>query len=165
MKIHFVKKARKNNCKNGIKKGDSYYWWKDRLNGKNFSRERPTPKQLTQSNYFRTLWELQDRINDLPKKSSPDTITRDAEHIILEVIQLRERQSKKFLRMPEALRATSNSGFILTDRVNMLDHWIAQLRYINLEIHEDLSEEERVTRFTEICDELSNSIHLNKTTV
>jgi len=61
-KVHFVKKARKANKEAGIKKGDSYYWWKFRNGGKRTSKTRPKPSQLTQSEYLSTVYGMQEDI-------------------------------------------------------------------------------------------------------
>ena len=63
--VHFVKKARKTNKTLGIKKGDSYYWWKFRYGGKHVSTKHPRPSQLTQSDFLGTALGLQESIDDV----------------------------------------------------------------------------------------------------
>jgi len=61
----FVKSARKAIPDHGIKVGDSYYWWKFRFGGKHISRYWPRPSQLTQSEFYSTLYGCQETIEDL----------------------------------------------------------------------------------------------------
>lgn len=66
-KVHFVKKARKDNKARGIKKGDSYYWWSFMVGGrgsKRYSKTKPRPSQLTQSEYLSTVYGMQEEIDD-----------------------------------------------------------------------------------------------------
>lgn len=61
-RVHFVKKARKDNP--AVKAGESYYWWKFRYGGKQFSKKRPRPSQLTQSDKKSRALAAQERIED-----------------------------------------------------------------------------------------------------
>ena len=38
-RVNYVKKARKNNP--AVKRGESYFWWKFRYGGKQYSKTRP----------------------------------------------------------------------------------------------------------------------------
>lgn len=67
-RAHFVKSARKDNPDHDIKKGDSYWWWQFRVGRssvKRFSKTRPRPSQLTQSEFLSQFYELQERFSDL----------------------------------------------------------------------------------------------------
>lgn len=57
-RAHFVKKARKDNP--AVKAGESYYWWKFRRGPKRYSKERPRPSQLTQSEFYGQVYGLQE---------------------------------------------------------------------------------------------------------
>lgn len=59
-RLHSVKKARKANKTAGIKKGDSYFWWKFRFGGKHFSKTRPRRSQLTQSAFYAAMYDIED---------------------------------------------------------------------------------------------------------
>lgn len=61
-RVHYVKKARKDNP--AVEKGESYYWWKFRYAGKRYSKTRPRPSQLTQSDKLSRLFEAQESIDD-----------------------------------------------------------------------------------------------------
>lgn len=63
----FVKSARKDNPDHGIKKGDSYWWWSFRTaysSSKHYSKTRPRPSQLTQSEYTSTFLGIQEGVED-----------------------------------------------------------------------------------------------------
>ena len=61
-RIHHVKSARKNYPSAGIKKGDSYYWWKFRYSSRQLSKTPPRASQLTQSEFLSQVYDLQDAI-------------------------------------------------------------------------------------------------------
>lgn len=64
-RVHFVKKARKDNPV--AKRGESYYWWKFRYGPKRYSKTQPKASELTQSQYLSVIYECQERfsyIND-----------------------------------------------------------------------------------------------------
>lgn len=63
-KVNFVKKARKANSDHGIKKGESYYWWKFRFGGKRVSKTPPRRSQLTQSEYYGAMFDAEDVVED-----------------------------------------------------------------------------------------------------
>ena len=63
-RVYFVKKARKD-YPVGIKKGDSYYWWKFRYGGIHRSKTRPRPSQLTQSEFLSTIYAIIEEIQDV----------------------------------------------------------------------------------------------------
>ncbi len=83
-RVHHVKRARKPNpvvtqkdidFANSEESGEnskaaSYYWWKFRHGGKRFSRQYPDRSQLTQSNYYATVWATEDSVT----ASSPGDI-------------------------------------------------------------------------------------------
>ena len=49
-RLHYVKKARKDNP--AVKAGEPYYWWKHAWSAKQYSKTRPRPSQLTQSEFM-----------------------------------------------------------------------------------------------------------------
>ena len=61
-KVHFVKKARKDNP--AVKAGESYYWWAFRFGGKRYSSVRPRPSQLTSSDKLARIYEAQECVAD-----------------------------------------------------------------------------------------------------
>jgi hypothetical protein len=63
-RVTFVKKARKADKDYGIKKGDSYYWWKFRYGGKRVSKTYPRPSQLTQSEFYSCILSAKEDVQD-----------------------------------------------------------------------------------------------------
>lgn len=78
--VTFVKKAMKDYPDHGIKKGESYYWWKFRFGGKHYSRTPPRQSQLTQSEFWGTVWGTQEGIDDEATKLRADHAKWSAEH-------------------------------------------------------------------------------------
>lgn len=61
-RLHFVKKARKTIRGAGIKKGESYYWWKFRHGGKRVSKTKPRRSALTQSEFYGVMYDAEDDV-------------------------------------------------------------------------------------------------------
>ena len=123
-RVHFVKKARKDNPI--VKKGESYYWWKFRFGGKRYSKTRPKRSQLTQSSFLANLWDLEDSI---PNEMSEE----DVNSFISELEALKEECEYSLDNMPEQLRDTSESGYLLRERIDNLDDWINELYSIDFD--------------------------------
>jgi len=67
--VHHVKKSAKAYRKEGIKKGEAYYWWKSRrtvgnryVSTKHRSKTRPKPSQLTQSPFLKEVYALRESV-------------------------------------------------------------------------------------------------------
>ncbi|KPK66575.1 MAG: hypothetical protein AMS21_02115 [Gemmatimonas sp. SG8_38_2] len=61
-RVHHVKKAQKDNSV--AKKGESYYWWKFRYGGKQYSKTYPRASQLTQSDKLSRVYSAQESVED-----------------------------------------------------------------------------------------------------
>jgi len=72
-RANFVKAAAKDYPEQGIKKGDSYYWWKFRHGGKRYSKTMPKQSQLTQSEFLSGVWSVEETLAELsmPTDLSP----------------------------------------------------------------------------------------------
>lgn len=81
-RVHYVKKARKDNPV--AKRGESYYWWKFRYGGKQYSTTRPRQSQLTQSPHLSMIYEAQEMIEDF---SIPDAATFGDPHELAEAVR------------------------------------------------------------------------------
>jgi hypothetical protein len=102
---HCVKKARKDYPTHGIKKGESYYWWKFRHGGKHLSKTYPRPSQLTQSDFLSTAYSLQEQINDLV--IDPEDLEGLADELRSAADELRtlgSDQEDKIGNMPDSLQ-------------------------------------------------------------
>lgn len=62
-RVHHVKKARKDNPV--AKKGESYYWWKNRYGPKRYSKTYPRQSQLTSSDKLARIYEAVEDIQDV----------------------------------------------------------------------------------------------------
>lgn len=149
--MHTVKKARKNYPKNGIGKGDSYYWWKFRFGPVIRSKTFPKRQQLTRSSFLLSLYNLED-----------DTVfdrhdlegSRDS--FVPEIEQLKEECESSLENMPEQLQESSPAAETLRERIDGLESWVDDLEGVDCEIDEDLKGDEREERIQEIIDELES---------
>jgi len=83
-KVHCVKAARKDYPECGIKKGDTYYWWKFRFGGKHESKTYPKQSQLTQSEFLSQVYALNERLEDLDASiyiDDPESLSSDLEEM------------------------------------------------------------------------------------
>lgn len=103
--VHYVKKARKANKAAGIKKGDSYYWWKFRYGGKQVSKTHPKQSQLTQSEYLSSMYSIQEGVESI-SGSIQDAIDelRSAKENVEEVMQNCEEKADNLENALETLR-------------------------------------------------------------
>jgi chromosome segregation ATPase len=139
-RAHFVKKARKDYPDDGIKKGDSYYWWK--FNFSPFThRQLTSPKrsQLTQSSFLSELYDIQD---DISKAEFTDGVEDELQEFIDRIDELKDQAQESLDNMPEHLQESSQAGETLTERIDALEGWSSDLSSIDTEIDkEQISEE------------------------
>lgn len=162
MKVYHVKKARKD-YPEGIKKGESYYWWKPRFGGIRRSKTYPSRQELTQSDFLCRVYDIEDEIAEgieVDIEDDPSEIESEIENwlrdIIFEIEELRDECEDKLYNMPEQLQDTSEAGMLLQDRIDALDDWINDLEDVDISIDEDLSEEELQDRVDEILEEIQS---------
>lgn len=113
-KVHRVAKARKDQKGAGIKKGDTYYWWKFRYGGKHVSKTYPKPSQLTQSEYLSGLLSLEETGWSGDTREDAAQSFRD---VAGEVQDLGEEQGNRRDNMPESLQ-DSETGELLQTRAD-----------------------------------------------
>lgn len=63
-RVHIVKKARKARPEHGIEVGDTYYYWEFRTGGIRYSKIRPRPSQLTQSEKLSRSYSVVEAVED-----------------------------------------------------------------------------------------------------
>ena len=132
--VHFVKKARKADRNAGIKKGDSYYWWKFRFGGKNKSKSKPKQSQLTRSEFWGNIFGLQE---DHEKPPEYDDLESTVEEIKSQLEEWRDEQEERRSNMPDALQ-DSETGELLQERYDALDSAVSDLDGVgDFEIDED----------------------------
>lgn len=133
-RAHFVKKARRNYNDAGIKKGESYYWWKFNFS-KYIHRSKTAPRrsQLTQSGFLAQLYDIEDNISDMSVEnySCGDDIRSDLDSFIGDIQSLLDECQNNLDNMPEHLQESSSSGETLRERIDALEGWISELESIN----------------------------------
>jgi len=159
LKVHFVKKARKDYPEAGIKKGESYYWWKPRYGGIKRSKTYPSRQELTQSEFLCRVYDIEDELSSIEidiegknKEEIEQEIRDTLESIISEIEELRDECEDKLYNMPEQLQDTSEAGILLQERIDALEDWISELEAIDISIEDNDDIQERVE---EILDEIS----------
>jgi hypothetical protein len=157
--VHFVKKARNDYKAEGIKKGESYYWWKFRYGARHRSRTRPRPSQLTQSEFLGNIYDTKENLNDLIKEFAngeadfEDVITacEEAAEIVREQ---GEECSQKRDNIPEALQ-DSESGELLQERADQCESVLEGLEEAIEAIQELKGKEENRARVVEIVENVT----------
>ena len=149
-RVHHVKKARKDNPV--AKKGEDYYWWQFAFRRKSYSKTPPRRSQLTMSSFLGQLYDLQDSFDQ--RFIDIDNIDGDIQQLIDELQQMGDECQDSLDNMPEHLQDTSDSGVMLTERIENMDSWISEIGSIDIEIDKELSKEEKEDRFEEIRQEL-----------
>lgn len=139
-RLHFVKKARKDN--KVCKKGESYYWWAFMSGGrggpKHYSKERPKPSQLTQSEFFGTLGDIEDEIGAL---SADDGLESSCEDIAGRIRELGEEQTSKFDNMPEGLQQ-GDIGQLLEQRASRCEEIATEFESVDFTDKPDEKDDE-----------------------
>lgn len=130
----FVKAAQRNytedetGIEGGIKKGQSYYWWKFRRGGKRFSLTQPKPQQLTQSAFYSTLYDIGDMIGEL---EGDDSLQSTIPDVISALEELRDETQGSLDNMPDSLQQ-GPTGELLQERIDGLESAISTLKDIDL---------------------------------
>lgn len=147
----FVKKARRALPDYGIGIGDSYYWWKFRFGGKHYSKTPPKQSQLTSSPYLSQILEIQERVFD---REDPESFV---EEIKSELESLKDELEGNLQNMPEGLQQ-GDTGQLLQERIDCLDQAVTDLENIDMEFEDEISEEEKEDKITEIESEYENAV-------
>lgn len=126
-RVHFVKKARKKNPV--AKKGESYYWWEPMVGGrggtKRFSKTRPKPSQLTQSDFFSTLYSAQEAFED-SKPATWSELQAAKETLISDLQNLSDETQDKLHNLPEQLQS-GQPGELQQGRIDALESYISEI--------------------------------------
>ena len=131
-KVEFVKKAQKDYPSEGIKKGESYYWWKFNFGPLCKSKTPPKQSQLTRSDFLASVYDLQDRIGAMVADNAED-LKSEVDEIVDEIRQLGEEQSDKLSNMPDSLQE-SQTGELLQGRADSCEEWADNLEGVDLDI-------------------------------
>jgi hypothetical protein len=133
-RVTHVKAAAKDHPAAGIKKGESYYWWKFRFGGKHMSKTPPRPSQLTQSDFLSTQLELEERIGDL-KADTFEDLKGEVESIVEEIRRLGEEQADKIGNLPDSFQQ-GPTGELLQGRADGCEEWADALEGVDLDVDE-----------------------------
>ncbi len=159
-----VEKARKDYPDAGIKKGDTYYWWKFRYGGRRFSLTYPKRSQLTQSEFLGNVYELEDRIEALSADSYDDAggLATDIEDIANDIREQGEECSERRDNMPEQLQ-DSDSGELLQGRYDTCEEWASALEEVDTDFEDDFpGEDDESDEPEEPDDPGTNATHEEK---
>lgn len=147
----FVKSARKAIKGTGIKKGDSYYWWKFRYGDKQVSKTPPRRSQLTQSDFLGQLYDLEDQLADLVADNyldDPSALKDDIQQIADDVRALGGEQADKLSNMPDSLQQ-GPTGEMLQSRADGCDAWADELEAVDVEEADEKGEDETDEQYQE----------------
>jgi len=137
-RAHFVAKARKAHKEIGVKKGESYWWWKFRFGGIHKSVTKPKASQLTQSAFLSTYYDLQEQVSDL--RGNDLESLEDAVIAIKDDIEsLRDETQDSLDNMPEQLQ-DGDTGQLLQERIDGLEEWADSLDSLDYDL--DQSEDD-----------------------
>lgn len=136
--LHFVKKARKTIRGSGIKKGESYYWWKFYRLSKQVSKTKPKPSQLIRSEFLSTVQAYAEEIVGI---GDIDTAQSRIPEIIDELNTLADEQESKKENMPDSLQEAF-VGELLQSRADNLRGFAEALGAVDLNVGSADGEEE-----------------------
>ena len=123
-RVTLVKKARKDNSV--CKAGESYYWWKFRYGGKHLSRTYPTRSQLTQSNFYATLWDAEDNLSTPDDVNDIQRFVDDLNGLAEDIRGLGEECQSSYDNMPEGLQE-GDTGQLLETRVEECERLASEI--------------------------------------
>jgi hypothetical protein len=151
-RVH-TQRANKNYPKEGIKKGETYYWWQFRHSGKIKSPTYPKPSQLTQSEFWGTVYGIQEDYEKPPE--TVEELGNAIEDIKSRLEELRDEQESKKENMPEGLQ-NGTTGELLNERYGALDEAYNNIDCIDLEVDDGLETEKAKERIKEIFEEATD---------
>lgn len=118
-----------------IKKGEPYYWWQFRYGGKRISKERPRRSALTQSNYYATLWDIEDDLQEATA-SNKDEFDEIKQDFVSRAEELRDECQNSLDNIPENLQQAP-TGELLQERIDALENFISELEGVECEDTDD----------------------------
>jgi uncharacterized protein YukE len=127
-RVHFVKKARKAIKEAGVKKGDSYYWWKFRFGGKRVSKTPPKASQLTQSEFLGNMHAHQEDVDSFSASSVEDidSVAGQLRDKAEEIRELGNECEEKYNNMPDSLQQ-GPTGELLQTRTEQCENIATEL--------------------------------------
>lgn len=113
----FVKSARKDYPDYGIKKGESYYWWKFRYGGKHVSKTAPRPSQLTNSSFLSAVYGALEIIEDLDAKDGAEAVADAIRDAAQQIRDAADETQSNLDNMPEGLQQ-GDTGQMMEQRIS-----------------------------------------------
>lgn len=142
-RVTTVKAARKDIPHAGIKKGETYYWWKFRFGGKQYSKTYPKRSQLTRSSYLATLYDLSDTIGKMHEQVyDADSLDSFKSDVISTLEDLKSDCENNLENMPDSLRESSASGELLQERIDNLDNAISEFEDFDTDWDDEPTDED-----------------------
>jgi hypothetical protein len=146
-KVHHVKAARKPIESSGIKKGDSYYWWKLRMGRSSVTRVSktpPRPSELTMSSYKSSMYAAEESLQDAVARFRQDggiedliAAVEDAQNTVDEQ---RDECENSLESMPDSLQQGS-TGELLQSRIDACESISNDLEQLKSDLEEKNGEE------------------------
>jgi len=134
-RVTTVNAARKDYPDHGIKKGDTYYWWKFRFGPVHKSKIYPKRQQLTQSAFLQALYDAEDALGGM-------CCFDDIAEIVDQLQGMRDECEESLENMPEGLRDSSDSGILLQERIDGLESAISELEQFEEPTREDYEDDD-----------------------
>jgi len=154
-KVNFVKKARKDYPDLGIKKGDSYFWWKFNFGPKMVSKTAPRRSQLTRSPFLSALYDLEDEINSFTPQE-PSDIESLRDDVISQLEEMKSECENNLENIPEQLRESSQAGQQLQERIDALEQSISDMESISMETEFE-NDEDKETKIQEALEAMNDA--------
>lgn len=152
-KVHFVKKARKDNPV--AKRGESYYWWQFAFSRRSFSKTRPRRSQLTRSDFLGQMYDLEDEIQAFEVDGeSLDTVEDWISNTVDSLRTLADEQEEKLYNMPDQLQY-SETGELLQERAECTNAVADDLENVVIPDIEDLDDEEIEMELEELVGDIA----------
>jgi hypothetical protein len=150
-RVNTIQKAAKDYPDHGIKKEDTYYWWKFRYGGKRMSKTYPKSSQLTQSEYLSSIYSIQER--DIEGDFADLESLRD--ELVNELQEISEGLQERLDNIPEGLQQGS-TGELLQERIDCVDGVVSELEGISFDMDEEEDCEE--ADIDEKADEIRSAL-------
>lgn len=131
-RVHFVKSAGKDYPEAGIKKGESYYWWRFFHQPKRISKTRPKPSQTTPNEAVSQVLALIERLEEFDEINWSED---DRDELVGQLEEIRDAEQDKFDNLPENFQY-GQVGSALEERIGLIDQWIDDLGSIDFECSE-----------------------------
>lgn len=156
--LHYVKKARKNIYRNGVKvervnkkgqkvtkydtskpqnkqdeliveQGEGYYWWQFAFRSKQISKQHPRRSQyMTQSEHLGNIYDIEDQLHEMKAEDLVDGCLDD---MLADIESVRDNCQERLDNMPEQLQEAP-TGQILQDYIDNLESWQSELEGVDL---------------------------------